>query len=457
MTTEGGAEPVTTTDNTPPISYIEWSKMQKQPETKEESMALAEEMARIKSQDPAIANAPISMTYVSTTMDSSELAQTEQRGSVVLPIPPSNQKWALLQVAGPLYAIHRDTCSFRCLGVFPSLARLQKHKKMLIKRFGDAITGKLFEKEMNKPWLFGFDPVVDPSHPDHEKTLNNILSAHKTYRQQKRREFDQYSADRRTNRKGLQQEEFQRFSNRVETDAKIEEAVRKADEKAETEIKAGGNEPPEISPAEAVRNQGHFTFYCVCHPNDLRKPGPVGQWVACILGAHIDDSDAFDYISDSLQHHFTPKGIKCHAHEMYEWVNIEKPRTLSMSALRCRTAFRTQRHQDLYTGRAQSRAFSQEIMRQQEANGIKRAKNPFAKTHPETRNGNDPEGTEDLPPAMQAYQRAHHTAALLNGTTAKEQSDDEPEPESETEAGRRALKDALARMEASVQADAERT
>lgn len=390
---------------------------------------MADEMARIKAQDPLMVNAPIPMAYASTTMDSASLGRTAQRGSVLLTIPPANQKFALLQVAGPYYAIRRATCSFRLLGVFANMPRLKTHQKMLEQRFGDRIKGKMFSKPLNEPWLFGFEPEVDPAHPKHAETRQAILDMQPLIKKQKRERFDQYSADRRTNRKGLQEEEFARFANRVDTEEAIEETVKKADAEAMKAIAAGGDEPPVITPAEAVRNQDHFSFYCVWHADDTAKRGPVGKWVACILGAFDGPENAFDYLSDTLQHEFDPKGIKCLNHEMYEWVNVEKERcTIAMSSLKVRTAFRTQRHQELYDGRAKSRALSQDIMRQQQQNGVLRASNPFSRTHPETRGGKDPHGADKIPLAVRAYQSAHRSAEIYCNTEAKEDNDDEYVP-----------------------------
>jgi hypothetical protein len=408
-------------------SYTEWAKTQKQPETKEEARRMADEMARVKAQDPSVVNAPIPMMYASTTLDSASLGRTAQLGKTVLPIPPENQQIALCQVAGPLYHIKRNTCSFRVLGVFPNQFRMLKHIKLLEQRFGDAIKGKLFSKPLNTPWMLGFDPEVDPAHPDYQATLQRILDAQNTFREKKIADFDQYSADRRTNRKGLQEEEFERFAARVEVDKKITDAVQKADKHARTMLKRkGASEPPEITPAESVRGQSHACFYCVHHPDDIHKPGPVGKWVVNILGAFPDESGAHHYVSDTLQHTFTPKGIKILSHEMYEWVDVERPRTLAMSSLNCRTVFTTQRHQDIYTGRAQSRAFTRELMRQQDADGVRRAKNPFGRTHPETRGGKVPSGTELLPAAMREYQAAQCSDDILfAGTAAKEDSGDD--------------------------------
>jgi hypothetical protein len=260
---------------------------------------------------------------------------------------------------------------------------------------------------------------VDPAHPEHQATLQRILAAQEPYKLKKKDDFDQYSADRRTNRVGLQEEENARVARRVELEKQIFASVDAANKEADAAVAAGASEPFVAGTGDDVRNQKFASGYCVCDPAERQTQAKIGKWVVAIMGAHNSETDGINYVSDSLQHRFTPLGIRCFAHESIEWIRVEKLRTLAMER-ECHTVYEHQMRQDLRSGRVQSRARAANFERRQKSLGIQKTKNPFALTHPETCEGgaSKPTATEHHDAVLKAYNDGHVAATLSSSSSA---------------------------------------
>jgi hypothetical protein len=306
----------------------------------------------------------------STTSAGTCLARTKRIGSMVYSVPPSGQRIAVIQFAGPTQLTRANAHAFRLCGVFATDEEADEH----IEDLPPVATCKI---PMAKSVTFGRTIALDEG-PMQIEFVGKVLESVRRKVEQSDAEFELYIARRKTGKETEQlnreeQEEMKkaREQKRATKNALDHHAAQRVKPDKEAGNREAGNkgakggEKPKVVRAlkacHAVPDQTHAVVGLLHDPDD--HEAIKQQWVVTVWGVFGNVTDAKGFLSDTVQHehrHHASFVVK-----MYNWVYPDETNTPEFE-LAVRGVYRHADQQDMWDAAHDNRGQVEEVMRSQE-------------------------------------------------------------------------------------------